>query len=108
MFRKVTKMEETEVAPLTNIDLRFRIYKTDDDELKKLAQPINPYPDEAINKIKEIVKNATENSPDKPDSEIKLAPVKRDADLKRIMKPQIDELKDETVAALKQIRLHQK
>ena len=97
-------MEENEIHPETNYELKFRIYRPESDDLQKYAKPIDPYPTETINQIDEIIKKAKQESPDKPDTKINFSSHKRDADLKRMMQPEIDELREETLQCLRELR----
>ena len=97
-------MEEEEIHPVTNYDLKLRIYQPENEDLQKYVCHIDPYPKESIDEIKQIIQNSIDQSPDKPNTKINFSSTKLDADLKRMMQSQIDQLKSDTLESLKQMR----
>ena len=97
-------MDERQVSPETNNELRFRIYQPVSEELQALCHPINVYPTETIEKLNQIIDESHKNSPNIQDSKNIFYTEKLDSDLKRMMRPQIDDLKLETLEILKQLR----
>ncbi|OHS98099.1 hypothetical protein TRFO_35516 [Tritrichomonas foetus] len=68
-----------------------------------LYDPIDVYPAEAISFVDDIIQKSKDEVPDP--ERFALAPrSSEDADLKRMMKPMIDELIDETKASLLKMR----
>ena len=97
-------MEENNIHPETNYELKFRIYQPESDDLKKYEKTIDPYPTDTINRLNQIIEKSKQESPDKPNTKINFSSHKRDSDLKRMMQPQIDELKEETLECLRELR----
>jgi hypothetical protein len=88
--------------------LVFRLYSPMSDELKELQDPIEMRPVEALDMVAGIIREAQREAPHLPETRLSLAPRRIDSDLKRIMKPQIDELLEETKDALVAMRAAKK
>jgi hypothetical protein len=88
--------------------LVFRLYSPMSEELKDLEAPIEMHPVEALDAVSDIIRQAKRDAPHLPETRLALAPRKIDSDLKRIMKPQIDELLQETKDALIAMRAAKK
>ncbi|KAH0790759.1 hypothetical protein GPJ56_005354 [Histomonas meleagridis] len=89
---------------MENQHIVFRIYKPENEELKKLCQPIETEPREALETVERLIEDSKNQAPDVEGIDIQLAPPRQDNDIKRIMQPSIDELLDETKAALIELR----
>ena len=87
-----------------NSNIIFRIYSPENEELKKCYNPIDTEPREPMQIINDIITESKENSIDKEGVKIQLVPPKQDADLKRIMKPMVDDLIGETKSILVEMR----
>jgi hypothetical protein len=84
--------------------LRFRLYSPASEKLQPFADPIDVEPVDVRDLVQAVIEEATRTAPHLPDSKLALVPRKMDSDLKRIMKPQIDELLGETKDALIRMR----
>ena len=82
----------------------FRIYTPENEDLKKLCQPIETEPREALDTVEKLIEDSKKEAPDVEGNNIQLAPPRQDNDIKRIMQPSIEELLDETKAALIELR----
>ncbi|KAK8896356.1 hypothetical protein M9Y10_014258 [Tritrichomonas musculus] len=85
------------------IKITFRAYEPQTEELKNkefYTDPVNLEPYEALSMVDSIIQSSIDEAPDLEKTNISLAPRRSDVDLKRIMKPEIDELIDETKATL--------
>ena len=99
-------MSGEEDLPQT-LPITFRLYEPTLEELKLRnyhVDPIDVHPREALNRVETIIQQAVDDAPDLDNTTITLAPTRNDADLKRIMAPEVDELIQDTVSALRQIR----
>lgn len=91
----------------SEVQIIFRIYKPQTEDLQKKefqSNPINIEPYEALTMVDSIIQNSKNEAPDLEKTNISLAPRRSDIDLKRIMKPEIDELVDETKSVLISMR----
>lgn len=91
----------------SEVQIIFRIYEPQTEDLQKKefqSDPINVEPYEALTMVDSIIQNSKNEAPDLEKTNISLAPRRSDIDLKRIMKPEIDELVDETKSALISMR----
>jgi hypothetical protein len=84
--------------------MKFRIYSPTSERLQEFADPIDVEPVEVLDLVQNIIEEAKRTAPHLPESKLTLVPRKMDSDLKRIMKPQIDELLGETKDALIRMR----
>lgn len=85
------------------VQIIFRIYEPQTESLQNKQfsnDPINLEPSEALTMVDSIINNSKNEAPDLENTNISLAPRRSDIDLKRIMKPEIDELVDETKTVL--------
>lgn len=91
------------------VQITFRIYKPDSEDLKEIPTiPINLEPYEALKMVDSIIESSKNEAPELEKTNISLAPRRSDIDLKRIMKPEIDELVDETKSVLISMRKNMK
>ena len=86
-------------------ELVFRIYKPMDEQLEEKYKPIEVEPTEALTFIDSIIENAKKNAPDGPNGLAALTPRASCGDIKRIMKEEVDELLDETIKALSELKM---
>ncbi|EAY14224.1 hypothetical protein TVAG_486670 [Trichomonas vaginalis G3] len=82
-------------------EIKFRIYETDNESLKRFEDLIDVEPVDTIEKVNKIISDSEQSSPDKPGTPIQLAQRKKDIDLKRMMEPQIQDLLSETLGVLR-------
>jgi hypothetical protein len=87
--------------------LVFRLYSPDSENLKKYQRPIQTEPVEAMEMVESIIEQAKAEAPDLEGTKLTLAPKKMDGDLKRMMKPQVDELIDAARESLLAMRRSQ-
>jgi hypothetical protein len=85
-------------------ELRFRLYSPTSETLREFQDSINMEPIEVLDLVQNIIDQAKANSPHLPETKLTLVPRKMDGDLKRQMKPQIDELLEETKDVLIRMR----
>jgi hypothetical protein len=71
-------------------------YSPEDERLQEYKQLIETEAVEVNQLIEQLIADAKRDAPDLMGQNITLVPRKRDADLKRIMKPEIDSLIDRT------------
>jgi hypothetical protein len=84
--------------------LRFRLYSPTNPSLREYADPINVEPVDVLHLVETIVEESKASAPHLPETQLALVPRRMDGDLKRLMKPQIDELLEETKDALIRLR----
>lgn len=82
--------------------LTFRMYKPQNEMLKKYEDLIEVEPVDARNYIKEIIDKSINMAPDKETVKPNLSP-KLNVDIKRMMKPQVDQLLKSTRETLEAI-----
>lgn len=82
------------------MELVFRMYKPDSEELLTYYKPIEMDPQESNHMTEKIIDDAKSLAPDLDKQNITLVPQKMDQDIKQIMKPKIDDLLDQTRKAL--------
>ena len=103
---------KAKIAPIMEGEsgLIFHVYQPQTEELQELDiyDPISVYPADALNMVDEIIQKSIDEAPDLEKTNIQLAPRKNDTDIKRIMKPQIDELINETKEALLKMKKEMK
>lgn len=87
-----------------NTNVIFRIYSPENEELRAHYDPIDTEPRAALRTVEAVISDSKENAIDREGVKIQLAPPKQDADLKRLMKPAVDELIGETKSALLAMR----
>lgn len=88
----------------SDINFKFRLYTPQNEELDKYVDKLQAEPVETERMIQEMIQKAKEQV-DKQEI-TQLAPRKVDSDLKRIMKPEIDELTAETTEILIKMAQH--
>jgi hypothetical protein len=84
--------------------LKFRIYSPMNESLQEFRDPIDMEPAEVLRSVQDIIDHAKSHAPHLPGAKLTLVPRKMDGDLKRQMKPQIDELLEETKDVLIRMR----
>lgn len=83
-----------------NLELVFRMYKPESEELSDYYQPIQMESNQTQEMIEKIFSDCESKAPHVDKQNITLVPRKMDADIKRIMKPKIDDLMDQARKAL--------
>ena len=91
---------------MEKLDLVFRMYKPDSEELLDYYNPIEMESREANQVVEKMISEAKDTAPDVDKQNVTLVPRKMDRDIKQIMKPKIDDLLGQTRKALISMKGH--